>query len=302
MNMALIVLLMIACMLNNPLNRFQGAPKAAFGSFTGFKSTSATAASPFSFLASGASAKSIGEASSNAVRTSNGSSNGSDKPKETERSKLVSASDKMDSEQSAAGGKGGNKSTEYYAKLKGLNESVAQWIKSHVDSNPFCILTPIFRDYEKYLKEIETKDVVESATGDKSEKLGQKPSADLPTSKTKSNSIVETQEKSVFGNAPTASGEGKPESSIFGKVNAGKSIFGNAESDSKSVFGSISKERNPFLSQSFSANEEKKETTSDSDQKPTQSISFPQTGPSATFSFGQSSATSTASAGFSFGG
>lgn len=50
-----------------------------------------------------------------------------------------------------------DKSNEYYSNLKALNESVSQWIKTHVDKNPFCILTPIFRDYERYLKEIEGK-------------------------------------------------------------------------------------------------------------------------------------------------
>lgn len=53
--------------------------------------------------------------------------------------------------------KSDSKDTEYYANLKGLNESVSNWIKTHVDKNPFCILTPIFKDYEKYLSEIESK-------------------------------------------------------------------------------------------------------------------------------------------------
>jgi nuclear pore complex protein Nup50 len=35
---------------------------------------------------------------------------------------------------------------------------VSQWIKSHVDKNPFCILSPIFRDYERYLAEIDEKE------------------------------------------------------------------------------------------------------------------------------------------------
>lgn len=43
----------------------------------------------------------------------------------------------------------------YYSKLKGLNESVSDWIKKHVVETPLCILTPIFNDYEKYLKEIQ---------------------------------------------------------------------------------------------------------------------------------------------------
>ncbi|XP_012547403.1 nuclear pore complex protein Nup50 [Bombyx mori] len=49
----------------------------------------------------------------------------------------------------------GDKKLKYYAKLKGLNESVSDWIKKHVDETPLCILTPIFRDYEAYLKEIQ---------------------------------------------------------------------------------------------------------------------------------------------------
>ena len=35
---------------------------------------------------------------------------------------------------------------------------MSQWIKSHVDENPFCILTPIFKDYERYLAEIDEKE------------------------------------------------------------------------------------------------------------------------------------------------
>lgn len=47
-----------------------------------------------------------------------------------------------------------DKKLKYYAKLKGLNESVSDWIKKHVEETPLCILTPIFKDYEKYLQEI----------------------------------------------------------------------------------------------------------------------------------------------------
>jgi nuclear pore complex protein Nup50 len=42
----------------------------------------------------------------------------------------------------------------YMQQLKALNESVLQWIQKHVTSNPYCILTPIFKDYEKHLEEI----------------------------------------------------------------------------------------------------------------------------------------------------
>lgn len=48
-----------------------------------------------------------------------------------------------------------DKKMKYYSKLKGLNESVSDWIKKHVEQTPLCILSPIFKDYEKYLKEIQ---------------------------------------------------------------------------------------------------------------------------------------------------
>lgn len=45
--------------------------------------------------------------------------------------------------------------TEYLRKIKALNIAVADWIKSNVDENPLCIITPIFRDYENYIKKFE---------------------------------------------------------------------------------------------------------------------------------------------------
>lgn len=45
--------------------------------------------------------------------------------------------------------------TTYMSSLRSLNESVLAWIKQHVEKNPYCILTPIFTDYEKHIKTIE---------------------------------------------------------------------------------------------------------------------------------------------------
>ena len=45
----------------------------------------------------------------------------------------------------------------YLQQLKTLNESVSKWIKEHVDKSPFIILSPIFKDYEKHLAELEAK-------------------------------------------------------------------------------------------------------------------------------------------------
>ena len=46
---------------------------------------------------------------------------------------------------------------EYLASLKVLNETVTTWITDHVKKNPCCVLTPIFQDYEKHLKDLESK-------------------------------------------------------------------------------------------------------------------------------------------------
>lgn len=43
------------------------------------------------------------------------------------------------------------------ASLKALNQSVADWISDKVKENPLCKLTPIFKDYEKYLSKIEAE-------------------------------------------------------------------------------------------------------------------------------------------------
>lgn len=43
----------------------------------------------------------------------------------------------------------------YHKQLAALNRSVRDWIVKHVDTNPLCDLTPIFKDYEKYLASIE---------------------------------------------------------------------------------------------------------------------------------------------------
>lgn len=51
-----------------------------------------------------------------------------------------------------------NKPSEFVVKLKELNDAVLKCIKGHIDSGKACILTPIFNDYGKYVKELEEKD------------------------------------------------------------------------------------------------------------------------------------------------
>lgn len=50
-----------------------------------------------------------------------------------------------------------DKQSEYIAKIKELNGAVFNCIKGHIDSGKVCILSPIFKDYDKYVKEIEEK-------------------------------------------------------------------------------------------------------------------------------------------------
>ncbi|XP_030767774.1 nuclear pore complex protein Nup50 [Sitophilus oryzae] len=60
-----------------------------------------------------------------------------------------------------------NKSEKFCSKLKGLNESVSKWISMKVTENPLVSLQPIFKDYEKYLDEIEKEDNKEANKPDK---------------------------------------------------------------------------------------------------------------------------------------
>ena len=41
--------------------------------------------------------------------------------------------------------------------LKRLNEEVCEWIRKHIDENPHVDLTPVFKDYEKHLLNLEKK-------------------------------------------------------------------------------------------------------------------------------------------------
>ena len=98
-----------------------------------------------------------------------GLSNGSETKPSTDfklasfQAQTNSSADKKDEQESekpktATNGVGktdGATRSKYLHQLKCLNEGVTKWIKQHVDKNPYCILTPIFKDYEKHLAEIE---------------------------------------------------------------------------------------------------------------------------------------------------
>lgn len=137
------------------------------------------------------------------------------------------------------------KSGEYGSKIRKLNESISSWIKQHVDKQPFCILTPIFADYEKHLKTIETE---EAATAKESPKTPPQ-SANLGSFVTKPAEKTETTSNFKFGSPSAAPTTTSPPASTFSfGSSANKPMFGSGTSpiaplQAKSTFdfGSLGK-------------------------------------------------------------
>lgn len=104
----------------------------------------------------------------------------------------------------------GEKSQQYKCKLKALNKAVLASIQGYVNGESLCILTPIFKDYEKYVKEMEDDESRAAATKMPSGAMTNTPSADpdrfkfslapaKATEPTASSSIV-----AAVASAPTA--------------------------------------------------------------------------------------------------
>jgi len=301
--------------------------KNAFGTFTGFKTIPVTSSSPFSFLANvnTTSNTTTSTTSTTTINTNNKNIESTSKASKTENISKVDDNTKTLSSTSPSrkipkereNEKTKNNLSEYHAKLKGLNESVTAWIKSHVDANPFCILTPIFKDYENYLKEIKKENITtevshveqtqvtqnddkKDASIEKKAESSLFSSSNTTTTSTLTTDAEWKSEKSIFSSITTntkpifGNTEQKTESpkSVFGNTDIisdkSKSIFGNIESNvtGKSVFSSTTPDKNPFLRKSTESGKVEEEETN-----------FP---PS-TFSFGQNPTTSNATAGFSFG-
>ncbi|KAK3103702.1 hypothetical protein FSP39_021135 [Pinctada imbricata] len=131
---------------------------SSFSGFSGFKGFQpAQTSTPFSF---GTRSLTNGKAETQKSETSN-------IPKLDQSPKLVQSPKTNGKDTGTADKKESNtgvgkedsvkkeKQAQYVQNLKNLNESVLSWIKQHVEKNPYCILTPIFSDYDKHLKEIE---------------------------------------------------------------------------------------------------------------------------------------------------
>uniref|UniRef100_U5EZQ4 Putative nucleoporin 50 n=1 Tax=Corethrella appendiculata TaxID=1370023 RepID=U5EZQ4_9DIPT len=85
------------------------------------------------------------------------------------------------------------KKDDYFAKIKELNQSVSKWIQKHVDENPICKLTPIFKDYEKYLEEIESEELKTAASPPSTTTATVAKESDIKKAATTSSTMVQAQ-------------------------------------------------------------------------------------------------------------
>lgn len=175
----------------------QSETKSIFGNFAGFKSFTSNTNASAPFLFSATSINGSGSLASSANMPS------SEPLKKTEPTP------------------GNSKSPKYCAELKALNEQLLDWIKTHLTKNPVCILTPIFKDYEKYIRNIEDEDNNEKSASKKS-----KISFTAPTSV----SDVKESNKSIESSPTTTTKT--TSNSIFGNISA--NIFTNVVSNPSS--------------------------------------------------------------------
>ncbi|RTG80393.1 nuclear pore complex protein Nup50, partial [Schistosoma bovis] len=94
--------------------------------------------------------------------------------------------------------------TEYLEHLQTLNQSLLDWITKHIKEDPFCILSPVFSDYDKHLSGINSKFPKQSLVGAVSLPEKKEASSHLIA---KTSEVIETPVKSApnpvffFGNS-----------------------------------------------------------------------------------------------------
>ncbi|XP_028935154.1 nuclear pore complex protein Nup50 [Ornithorhynchus anatinus] len=133
-----------------------------------------------------------------------------------------------------AGGSGGSGSgracgaSAYHKQLAALNCSVRDWIVKHVNTNPLCDLTPVFKDYAKYLAGIEQQPGGSSDSGSESEG-SRKPSGPPPPP-----GSARPQQGSAFlfhgskTDGPADTGAEKKEEPVAGSFHFGKKVDSSA--------------------------------------------------------------------------
>uniref|UniRef100_A0A673UK01 Nuclear pore complex protein Nup50 n=1 Tax=Suricata suricatta TaxID=37032 RepID=A0A673UK01_SURSU len=155
----------------------------------------------------------------------------------------------------------------YTKQLAALNRSVRDWIAKHVNANPLCDLTPIFKDYEQHLAGIE-----QQLRGGGRGSAGPAPPPPLlgpaasqrestflfPGSKTEDPSETKTEADSeekadpAVGASASFSFGKKIDSSVLGSLNSGPLTGFSFSSGNASLFGKDLSQNKP-VSSPFSA-------------------------------------------------
>ncbi|XP_032893463.1 nuclear pore complex protein Nup50 isoform X4 [Amblyraja radiata] len=174
-------------------------------------------------------------------------------------------------------------SSEYNRQLAALNCSVRDWITKHVNENPLCDLTPIFKDYEKHLTSIEQKYGSSSDSGSESDTNSKRPEMQSVNTfgvcKTPQGTIPSSLFSSVKNKDFPVISEKKPETAMgnSGNINLlfGKKIensplagFSFGGGTSGSLFGKdVNQEKIGAPTFSFTASVEKKEEIKDENEE-----------------------------------
>ncbi|NWU90935.1 NUP50 protein, partial [Upupa epops] len=117
----------------------------------------------------------------------------------------------------------------YHKQLAALNCSVRDWIVKHVNTNPLCDLTPIFRDYERYLANIERQHGSHSDSGSENESSktpGSEAASAFGNSKLQQASafLFNTKTEEPSGKTESASVKRDPSFGAAVSFNFGKSV------------------------------------------------------------------------------
>ncbi|KAG9491264.1 hypothetical protein GDO78_006568 [Eleutherodactylus coqui] len=148
-----------------------GSESEGSGAFKGFKGLFPTSGASFGGFGSESAAKPF-QGLTNGSRTTSFTSKPAEESKQTFGSLFTNGPTSSDTggasntaktngeKPSPTSSSAPNKSvglSDYNKQLTSLNRSVRDWIVKHVNANPLCDLTPIFKDYEIHLASIEQK-------------------------------------------------------------------------------------------------------------------------------------------------
>jgi len=170
--------------------------------------------------------KPFGNAGSLGSSSASGFSFGSNGSSIKEAEKDVA--DKTTESKLTRGGVADQSKTKYLSQLKSLNDSVSKWIREHVEKNAYCILSPVFKDYEKHLA------IIEKLNPDKNGDSTKGAQSDLPKDENKEPAKSEAVSSTFsFAAAPAsqpATSTASPAKFSFGgsSSGAGGSVFGGS--------------------------------------------------------------------------